>query len=266
MKKILIHACLFAFCAFVLLSCDKEELLDNENLGAPVKLEIKGLILVDTLQFVLEGKVIGQGINGEIKISDRLYNPGQKIQVTKKADGKLIDEILIEKSPFKQVKKIFYDGTTFTDKIELTPVLDPNNMGVRMRFTSSNKLFYGGPVDVKFMIQEFDMNTFEASYFKTNIMFKNVTGAFGEFVELPPLVSDDFALRQYVIVVHKAGTNEHPYKDGIVYGGYPDPNVVFGNLEYFTAGESVLLSVTDGLDYGNDLTAYYIQDLSTPFK
>ncbi|MFH7017280.1 hypothetical protein [Flavobacterium sp. FlaQc-47] len=266
MKKITIKAFLFIFCLFTLLSCSDEELLGKENLAAPVKLEIKGLILTDTLQFVLDGKVVGEGIGGAIRISDRLYQPGQKIQVNKKADGKQIDEILIEKSPFKQVKKIFYDGITFSDKIELTPVVNTNNMGVRMRFTSSSKFFYGGPVDVEFMIQEIDMNTFEFSYVKANIMFKNVTGSFGEFMELPPLISDDVTIRQYVIVVHKSGTNEHPYKDGVEYGGYPDPDVVFGNLENFNAGDSVLLSVKDGFSGETFLSAYYIEDLSTPFK
>jgi len=265
MKKIVIKACLVTFSLFTLLSCNNEDLLD-ENLNAPVKLEVKGLILMDTLQFVLEGKVIGEGIGGEIKISDRLYQPGQKIQVSKKADGKLIDEILIEESPFKQVKRIFYDGTTFSDKIELTPVSNIEYMGIRMRFSSSHKLFYGGPVDVKFLVQEIDLTTFQYSYVNTNIVFENVTGAFGEFMELPPLVSDDLTIRQYVIVVHKAGTNEHPYQDGVQYEGYPDPNVVLGNLDYFAAGESTLLSVSDSFGGENLLSSYFIEDLSTPFK
>lgn len=265
MKKILIQVGLFSFCFFAILSCSTEELV-NENVSAPVKLEIKGLILVDTLEFVLEEKIIGEGIDGSIKISDRLYQPEQKILVRKKEDGKTVGEFIVAAQPFKQLKKIFYDGTSFTDKIELTPVANPDNMGVRMRFTSSNKLFYGGPVDVKFMIQEIDMNTFMFSYVTTDIVFKNVTSAFGEFMEIPPLVSDDLTIRQYVVVVHKTGTNEHPYNDGVEYGGYPDPDFVVGNLESFTAGDSVLLSVIDGFSGEVQLGAYYIQDLSTPFK
>lgn len=265
MKKIFVYICLLSFCLVSFLGCKKEQSLEASDLAAPVRLEIKGLILVDTLQFLLEGKLIGQGIGGAIRISDRLYQPGQKIQVRRKADGKQIDEILIAEKPFNQVKKIFYDGITFTDKIDLTPVSNQNNMGVRMRFSSSSDLFYGGPVDVELMVEEIDFNTFEFTYVKSNLIFKNITAAFGEFVELPSLVSTDVMLRRYVVIVHKAGTNEPPYKNGIQLGGDPNPDFVFGYLDNFMAGESALLSVTDSFS-GRILSGYQIEDLSTPFK
>jgi len=266
MKTKKIQMGLVSICILILLACEKITPLDDPNSATPVKMDIKGLVLTDTLEFVLDNVVIGQAIESQFSISDRLYSPGKKIQIRKKTGKTVVGEIEIEEEPRNQVKKIFYDGTTFTDKIDLTPVSNPDNMGVRMKFSSSSKLFYGGPVDVKFMIQEIDMNTFSFSYVNTDLIFKNVTSSFGDFHEVPPLVSDDTTLRQYVVVVHKAGTNEAPYKNGIELGGYPDPNVVLGNLDTFTAGESVLLSIADTFASETLLDSYRIEDLSTPFK
>lgn len=266
MKTRYIKIALLSFCLLHLFACKKAEPLANMTPQKFAKLELKGLVLNDTLVFVLDGQIVGTAIDGNFRLQDRIYTAGKILQVLKKADGKAVGEIRIAEAPYNQVRKIFYDGTTFTDKVDLTPVSDPNNMGVRLRFTSTTNLFYDGPVDVEFMIQQMDMNTYEISYIKTDILFKNVTNSFGEFVELPPLSSTDTVLRGYVIVVYKTGTNEPPYKEGVQLAGEPDPDFVYGSLD-FRPGDSQLLSVSDMFYSGTLLlSAYSIEDLSTPFK
>jgi hypothetical protein len=267
MKKILIYACLIAFCQLSFLGCKKQQPLEAADLAAPVRLEIKGLILVDTLQFLLYGKVIGQGIDGTISISERLYQPGQKVQVRKKADSKQIGEILVAGSPFKQVKKIFYDGVTFTDKIDLTPVSDPNNMGIRVNFSTTFGAFYGGPVDIELFVRKIDNET-GAILSYTNIkVIKNVTNTFSEFVELTPIETTDAYFFQYVFKVYKAGTKELPYTDQVNLKNV-DPDNIYGYIENFIPGDSQLLSISptseDNLTILGD--SYAVQDYSSAFK
>jgi hypothetical protein len=267
MKKILIYTCLLTFCLLSLLGCKKEQQLEDPNLAAPVKLEIKGLILVDTLQFLLDGKVIGQGIDGTISISDRLYQPGQKIQVRKKSDSKQIGELSIAESPFKQVKKIFYDGVAFTDKIDLTPVSDPNNMGIRVSFSTTFGAFYGGPVDVELLVRKWDFTTGEMIFTDFKVI-KNVTSTFSEFVELPPLESTDTYAMTYAIKVYKAGTKEIPYTNKVDLSNVYDLANNHGTIDNFIPGDSQLLSIApatwDNFTMLSD--GYNIQDYSAAFK
>ncbi|WP_442591275.1 hypothetical protein ACSBL2_08580 [Pedobacter sp. AW31-3R] len=259
MKMIFIKMSLVLFCLIAVLGCKKEQPLIDPNVGAPVKLVIKGLILVDTLQFILEGKIIGQGIEGDIRISDRLYQPGQKIQIRKKGNDKLIDEIIVAESPFNQVKKIFYDGTTFTDKIELTPVGNPENMGVKFRFISTSAAFYGGPVDIELFDSYIDFDLFEFVYTPIKTI-PNVSSGFSDFIELMPLQPD----HSYEFKVYKAGTKEQPYNNSDIVT--TDPSTNYGQLS-FDAGKSKLIAISPSkTGNGTISNGYSVQDLAYAFQ
>lgn len=214
---------------------------------------------MDTLQFVLEGKVIGEGIDGDIKIGDRLYNPGQKIEIRRKADQKAIGEFMVAPEPYKQVKKIFYDGTTFTDKIELTPVKDPNNMGVKFRFTSTSAAFYGGPVDIELFDSYIDFNLFEFVYTPIETI-PNITSGFSGFIELPPLAPD----HSYEFKIYKVGTKEQPYNNSSLVT--TDPATNYGQLG-FDAGKSKLIAISPAkTGNGTVSNGYSVQDLTYAFQ
>lgn len=101
--------------ALFLLACKKEQLL-NPNQGKAVSLAIKGYVMADTLEFVLNNKVLGQAIDNKFTLNGTLFNAGDKIQIRKKTDSKAIGNIEVAASPFNQVKRIFYDGTTLRAK------------------------------------------------------------------------------------------------------------------------------------------------------
>jgi len=249
------------FLPFFLLSCKKEQLLNPQQAASPVSFSMKGLVLTDTLEITANNKVLGQVIDDFLfpASGTALFNPGDKIQLRKKADGKVIKEFEIGAKPFNQIKKIFYDGTTVSDNITLTPVSNPNNMGFRFRFSTPFIGFYGGPVDIELF--DVDANTFDIVSLTT---IKNTTGAFGDFVELPALQPD----HDYYFKVYKAGTNELPYTSMENVETDSESNYQqFISSGNFTKGTSQLISISpyllDGYKIGQ---GYDIKDLSTSFK
>ena len=267
MKKIFKKSLLCALCIIALLGCEKEETLEDLNLGAPVRLEIKGLILVDTLQFVLEGKVIGEGIDGTISISERLYQSGQKIDVVKKADQKVIGQFTVAPEPYQQVKKIFYDGTTFTDKIELTPVSNPDHMGFRLRFSTTFSDFYGGPVDVEFFVRSVTTTRPRVTTYTSLKLVKNITASFGDFFELPSLTPESGVTKSYQFKIYKSGTTDLPYTNNEKVK-VVDPQLNYGNFsDVFTSGSSTLISISPSIqDFIYIGAGYQIQDLANAFQ
>ncbi|MBB6108342.1 hypothetical protein SAMN05421821_102421 [Mucilaginibacter lappiensis] len=253
--------------ALFLLACKKEQLL-NPNPPQTVNLTIKGYITTkDTLEFVLNNKVLGQGFDAKITLNATLFNAGDKIQIRKKADSKIIGNIDVAASPFNQVKKIFYDGTTLSNNIELTPVTNPENMGIRLRFSTTATDFYGGPVDIEIFEYSSNNETYESTY-RSIKEAKNVTGAFGDFIELEPLTSTELFTKGYKIKVYKAGTKELPYTS-MDHVFLDDPDNNYSDVISFTAGESKLLSVSPS-HYeeapGDVVSGYQIEDISFNFK
>jgi hypothetical protein len=227
-------------------SCKKESLL-VPNPPQVVKLEIKGYVVTDTLEFVLNEKVIGTAFSNTFRFdnSDHLYKVGSEIAIRKKGDSKILSTIKAKNSPFTQVTKIFYDGSTVSDKLELTPVTNPGNMGMRLSFSTTFKDFYGGPVDIDIFHSVFDWNTFETTYIPVKKVL-NATKAFGDFFELSSLPpSDDLQIHAYVLKVYKAGTTELPYtKFDNVQISNPDYN--YGSLP-FKQGTSQLIILSPTL-------------------
>ena len=267
MKTAYIKLSLLSFCLLILFACKKVEPLAALEPQKFAKLEVKGLVLNDTLEFVLDGQIIGTAIDGSFTFQDRVYTAGKKLQVRKKSDGKAVGEILIADGPYKQVRKVFYDGITFTDKIELTPVSDPNNMGVRLRFATTFPDFYGGPVDVEFFIMSRTTTRPRITTYTSVELVKNVTGSFGDFIELPALIEEAGFTKSYQLKVYKSGTTDLPYSNtnNLMI---TDPQNNYGDIgELFTAGSSKLLSISptiqDLIYIGN---GYSIQDLADAFQ
>jgi hypothetical protein len=247
---------------FFLSACKKEQLLNPAQTTSPVRFSVKGLVLTDTLEFTMNNKVLGQAIdNFEFPMGGGvLLNAGDKIQLRKKAGGKVIKEFEMAATPFNQVKKIFYDGTTLSDNITLTPVSNPDNMGFRFRFSTTFKDFYGGPVDLQLL--DVDAITFDIVPLTT---IKNVTGAFGDFIELPPLKPD----HDYYFLVYKAGTEDLPYSslENVTEEAQSNPYQLFIASGSFTKGTTQLLSISPFLVDGDKIgQGYDIKDLSISFK
>ena len=255
--------------ALFLLACKKEQLLNPEQ-ARPVSFTVKGLILQDTLEFTLNNKVLGQAIGAFAfpTSGTLLLNTGDKIQIRKKADHKIIGDIGTTASPFSQVKKIFYDGTTLSNNLELTPVTNPENMGFRLRFSTTAIDFYGGPVDIEIFEQIINFETFEFTYRSVKEV-KNVTGAFGEFVELQPLISTEILDKSYLIKVYKAGTKDLPYTS-MDHVFLDDPDNNYSAAMAFEKGASKLLSVspTSYADAppGDVFSGYQFEDFASAFK
>jgi len=248
-------------------ACKKGELVNTPQERA-VKMEFKGAILNDTLEFVSNNKVIGEAINTWFKMTNVYYNPHEKIQLRKKADGKVVGEFEVMPVPFLQVKRIFYDGVTATDKLELTPVSDTNNMGFRLKFATTFKDFYGGPVDVEILHLHIDYNTFEFKFTPLKTI-SGVTTTFGEFFELPPLATVEDS---YVFKVYKAGTKDLPYTS-LKNVELSNPDFYYGDLVntyYFVAGDSRLLSISPYISFNGDhdvvTDGYSVEDFSSAFK
>lgn len=265
MKNINIKIALLSFFLLSVFSCKKAEPLIGLNPPKIAKLEIRGLVLVDTLEFVLDGKVIGQGIDNKFTANDRLVTVGKEIEIIKKVDKKPVGKIVVTDSQYVQIKKIFYDGTTFTDKIELTPVSNPESMGIRMAFSTPFSDFYGGPVDVE--IFEYVLAGRVATYI-SKMEVKNITAVFGDFFELPKIIPENGKTKSYRFKVYKAGTKELPYTSMTkVFISNPANN--YGSI-VFKAGDSQLISIkpVPGSSGGVEgiLSGYDVQDYSYAFK
>lgn len=240
MKKISLKQNIICILLLLISACKKESLV-VPNPPEVVDLEIKGYTVTDTLEFLANGKVIGDAFSTTFRFKNGLYKVGSEITIRKKGDNKILSIIKAKSSPFKQVTKIFYDGTTISDNLVLTPVTDPGNMGMRLSFGTAFKDFYGGPVDIEIFHQIFDWSTFENTYIPVKKVL-NVTTAFGDFFELPALPpNDDLQMHNYTIKVYKSGTTELPYSkfDNVL----ADPQYNYGSL-LFIPGKSSLLIIS----------------------
>ena len=259
---------LFLIFTLFFLACKKEQLL-NPDQSKTINLTIKGYVTTtDTLEFLLNNKVLGQGFDTKFTFNGTLFNAGDKIQIRKKADNKIIGNIEVAASPFNQVRKVFYDGTTLSSNLVLTPVKNPENMGFRLRFSTTATDFYGGPVDIEIFEHTFDWDTFGDTYVSVKKV-KNITGAFGEFVELKPLGSTETITKSYVLKVYKAGTKELPYTS-MDHVFLDDPDNNYSSDISFDKGQSKLFSVspTSYADAppGDVFSGYQIVDISFAFK
>lgn len=252
----------FSVLLFLLLSgCTKEEMLQQDP-AKIVDLEMKGLVMTDTLEFVLNDKVICTAIDGTFQMTNdnHLFRAGGIVSVRKKDGLQDVGQFELNESPFKQVKKIFYDGNQLSDNVELTPISSPENIGMRFRFSTKYPGFYGGPVDIELFDYSVDPDTFATIYTPLNIVIKNVTGAFSNFIELPPPPEG----HSYSFKVYKKDTKQLPFNDSADLS-IIDPESVYGYILFYP-GQSQLLTVDifyDGMLFFGE---YNITDNSGSFK
>lgn len=263
-----IYTFLTAFLLVLLTTgCSKEELAMDTP--AAVKLRLRGFATKDTLEFVSGDTVLLTAIpdNGFDQVFLLVVKEKtRQLQIRKKGTTAVIESLGIQAAPFDQEKKIYYDGVKVSDNIELTPVKDAHNGGMRLMFTTDYRYFYGGPVDIEIFHRRIDMSTFEYSDSSVK-MLRNVTGSFGEFIELPEVISTDQLWESYVFKVYKAGTTELPYTEGADYSSMYDPYNNYGDLP-LAVGKSELLVISP---YYNDGGAalgdgYAVQDLGVYFR
>jgi len=247
-----------------LASCKKQELFhqDQEKL---VQVNLQGLILSDTLEFLINDNIISTGFDNTFITNGKLYSANSKVQIRKKSTTKSLGEFTLGTN-FNQTRKIFYDGINVSDNVELTPVTNPDNMGIRVNFSTTFGAFYGGPVDVELFVQKLDYETFEFTYTSFKVI-KNVTGSFSEFIELPTLETADTYLLRYAIKVYKAGTKELPYTDKVDLSNVDPANIV-STIDNFVPGDSQLLSISPATSDPFTMLgdSYNIQDYSSAFK
>jgi len=247
------------------MACKKGEPIDQQP-PQLVNLLFTGYVMTDTLEFVKNGKVICTAIDNNFSMNGNSFIADENIQVRKKGDSKVISEFVIPKSPFSQNRKFFYDGATLSDNIVLTAVSDQKNIGMRFRFSTTYPYFYGGPVDIEIYEQQIDYSTFKFTYTSVRLI-KNITGAFGDFVELPALVSTPVLGKNYIVKVYKAGTTDYPYTAEADYSWMADPVNNYSSSIRLLAGESGLISISDGGFYEQYLyDGYEVKDFSNAFK
>ncbi len=253
--KITKYLCLL-FSILLALACKKQEVL-NADTKKVVNLEIKGYIMTtDTLEFIdKKDSLICLAIGSTFTMKSTLFNPEAAIKIRK---GKtIIGEFKIAESPYKQVKRILFDGTSISDNIQITPVSDPAKAGIRLSFNAV--VDFGGKVDIELFDQYTDPETFITD--NTSIrVFSNVSGVFGDFIELPILPEG----HSYSFKVYKPGTQDLPYTD-MTNVNISNPATNFGKLN-LTAGESQLLSISPRVRNNKISTNYIVNDLSGVFQ
>lgn len=262
MKRIIPFFLLILFAA----GCMKKE----AALPTPgiVKLNIKGFSIGDTLEFVHDGNVVATaaanlGFDETVLMSIKMDK--ENISVQKKGGTEAIGNFDVNTAPFSQTKRIYFDGTALIDNVELTPVSDPANMGLRVSFKTSYPCFSGAPVDVELFEQLWDMNTFEIAYRPLNIIIPDVGSSFSGFYELPELISTPEMFRSYKFKVYKAGTKEPALTDKADLSFLPDSQNHYGSI-YFVPGESQLLIIDFNYDAATLFEDFYVQDIATLFQ
>lgn len=237
-------------------ACEKQEVL-NTDTKKVVNLEIKGYIMTsDTLEFIdKRDSLICLATGSTFTMKSNLFNPEASIRIRK---GKAtIGEFKVAESPYKQVKRILYDGTNLSDNIQITPVSDTTKAGMRLSFNAI--VDFGGKVDIELFDQYTDPETFLTTNTSIRI-FKDISGVFGDFIELPILPEG----HSYSFKVYKPGTQDLPYTD-MTNVNISNPDTNYGKLN-LTAGASQLLSISPRVRNNKISTNYIVNDLSGVFQ
>ncbi|TBO44399.1 hypothetical protein [Pedobacter kyonggii] len=221
-----------------------------------VNLRIKGYATSGELEFVMDGKILGEG-SMAIDQSYQIYlNEGDKkeLQVRLKGETNVLAKRNIDATTDEQRLSFFFDGTSIFDQIPtLTPPKNPNNMSVTATFSSlytaagSVPMFTGqAEVDIVFFMTD------GSDVVRPDPEIRITVPTDGKFVtfELPPLPNGLY----YTYDIYKKGSTELPYKDFDLTGGNVALNegrlgqMSFGSFMdpyYFKAGSSKLILLQD---------------------
>ncbi|MEH6308779.1 hypothetical protein RYH73_24205 [Olivibacter sp. CPCC 100613] len=253
----------------VFFSCQKGDELVSANEEKVVRLTLQGYVMQDTLEFLKEGKVICEAYETIFNIKtpeDRPIVSATGLQVRKKGSTAILDTLSIEEEPFDQVLKIFYDGNSISDNIEITPVSSPDKIGMRFSMQTNNPYVIKGDVDVEIFEKVFTFfpdGTYSETYESLHII-KNVSDEFSEFLELPAITFDDPNVsKSYVFKVYQTGTKSYPFKEGVEFPMGPIDNF-YGDL-YVVDGESALFQISPYLE-DNQFLGYNINDIAVYFQ
>jgi len=225
-------------------ACNKKELAITPT--AVVKMTLQGYNADDTLEVVKGNEVLTTlKANSTFQALALVVirNDKEQIGLRKKRTKEIISTIDVNRAPFQQLKKIFFDGKTVSDKMEVTPVSNPGNIGFRLWFTTDFPYFYGGPVDFVISKVTYDNITYDFTFTPVKTI-KNVGNTFSEFIELPLLTSTEQETSLYILRVFKAGTTELPYKEGVDLSALPEPQFYYCPIDGLRAGQSALFKVS----------------------
>lgn len=250
----------------VLSACGKKELAMSTP--AVVKLTIKGYSMGDTLEVIDGSAVIAtlradQGFAEFVQVS--VKGEQQQMEIRKKRTKEVLGTIAVDRTPFMQTKRLYYDGKKMDDKIALTPVSKPGYMGIRMQFKTDFPYFYGGPVNITVYKRELNMITYEY----TDELVRRLAvlpEVFSDFLELPMVESTDELWRSYIFKVSKAGTDELPYTSEADLSGLYDINNTYGDISNLKEGDSRLYIIGPYYDKKAVGDGYRTDDISAAFK
>lgn len=234
---------MFTIASF-LTACNKKELAIPPV--SVVKMTLQGYNADDTLEVVKGNEVltiVKANSTFQAMATIVIRNDKEQIDLRKKRTKEIISTIDVNRTPFQQSKKIFFDGKTVSDKMEVTPVSNPGNIGFRLWFTTDFPYFYGGPVDFVISKATYDNITYDFSFTPVKTI-KNVGNTFSEFIELPMLTSTEQETNLYIVRVFKPGTTELPYKDGVDLSALPELQFYYCPLDGLKAGQSALYKVS----------------------
>lgn len=233
-----------------------------------IKMIFKGYSFNDTLEVVQHNVVLATlraNSSFEAMSLIAIKNANEEIGLRKKGTSEIISTITVPPTPFMQTKKIFFDGKTVQDKIEVTPVKQPGNIGFRIWFKTDFPYFYGGPVDFVISKLSYDNSTYDFSFTPVTTI-KNVGDTFSEFIELPRLTSTEQETNQYVLRIFKAGTTELPYKEGVDLSGIADFQFYYCIIDGLKAGQSGLFKVGPYYSEKTLGESFQMEDIAFPFR
>jgi hypothetical protein len=251
----------------LLTACNKKE--PAMPTPSVVKMTFRGYSFYDTLE-VVKGKELLATLRAnssfEVIALIAINNDKEQLGLRKKGTTEIISTIDVNRTPFQQNKKIFFDGKTVSDKVEVTPVSNPENIGFRLWFTTDFPYFYGGPVDFAISKLTYDNITYDFSFTPVKTI-KNVGNTFSEFIELPLLTSTEQETSLYTVRVFKAGTTELPYKEGVDLSALPEPQFYYCSIDGLKAGQSALFKLSpfySGEKYLRE--SFVLEDIASPFR
>ena len=257
---------MFTIASF-LTACNKKELAITPV--SVVKMMLQGYNADDTLEVVKGNEVltiVKANSNFQTTATIVIKNDKEQISLRKKKTKEIISTIDVNRTPYQQSKKIFFDGKTVNDKMEVTPVSNPENIGFRLWFITDFAGFYGGPVDFAISKVSYDNFTYDFTFTPLKTI-KSVDNGFSEFIELPKLTSTEQTTNLYVVRVYKPGTTELPYKEGVDFSALPELQFYYCPIDGLKAGQSALYRISPYY-YGEKQLgdSYSLEDIALFFR
>lgn len=223
-----------------------------------VTLLLKGYAISGELEFLIDGKLSGEG-SARIEKSLTLLmdnNDTRELTIRKKGETAILFTKTIGATPVRQPLIFFFDGKNIVGNVELDQPVNPSNMMIKARFqTIFPNQFKGVDVDLVFYTRLLtSTNTSVGTKITPEIRFTLPKDGSFNTIELPPLPGPEYI---YSFDIYEKGTNIEPYNPGspLTLAGYTiKPNegrVASAYVDFpenrlnFEAGKSKLLIITD---------------------